>query len=241
MSCPREWLIPLESRRSSSRDQVNFLYRQGNVYVSDNHRVAAWCWLRHWHEGQEAALFHIDRHSDTLQSGLEERLAMLPPMETLSLEDYLSATTQEHGTATALIHWSNYLSLFLARYPERITKLFWTQLPPTGDPPRFARVEDSPPHEVPLHLSALAANGAKAVVNLDLDFFLWRRRRNDYYPIYSDAYIQHLCESIAELQAAGGLLCLTIALSPECCGGWENAESLLDKVGAALGMNLALG
>ena len=238
---PREWLIPLESRRSSSRDQVNFLYREDNVYVSDNHRVAAWCWLQYWQAGQEAALFHIDRHSDTLLSGLEERLAMLPPMHTLSLNEYLAATTQEHGTSTALIHWSNYLSLFLAQYPERISTLYWTQLPPTGDPPRFARMADTPPHEVPLHLSAMAANGDKAVVNLDLDFFLWRRQRNDYYAIYSDAYIQHLCESIAELQAAGGLLCLTIALSPECCGGWANAERLLGQVGEGLRMDLALG
>ncbi len=235
----RHWLLPLTARRSSSREQVNFLYRQGNFYVSDNHRVAMWCWLQHLASEERVALIHIDRHSDTLQSNLRLWLEALPPLEGISLEDYLGASWHLNGSEVPLIHWGNYLSLFLARYPHQLSELFWAQLPATGDLPNFPFTE-VPPHELPLHLAACAANERPCIVNLDLDYFMWRRQRNDYYQIYSDAYLHHLGESIAALQDSGALKCLTIALSPECCGGWANSEELLAKFSESLGVDLRL-
>ena len=218
---------------------MNFLYQQDNIYVSDNHRVAMWCWLRHLAPEDRIALFHIDRHSDTLQSNLAHWLEALPPLEGMSLSDYLEATWHLNGSEVPLIHWGNYLSIFLARYGKQLSTLFWSQLPPTGDPPNHP-YEDVPPHELPLHLQAYADNQTPCIVNLDLDFFMWRRQRNDYYAIYSDDYLQHLGQSLAALQASGALKCLTIALSPECCGGWPNSELLLAKIGAAMGCDLHL-
>jgi hypothetical protein len=236
---PRHWHIPLTTRRSSSREHVNFLYQDGNIHVSDNHRVAMWCWLQHLKADERVALFHIDRHSDTLQSNLSGWLEALLPLDELSLEEYLNANWHLNGSEVPLIHWGNYLSIFLARYADRIDTLYWSQLPPTGDPPNFPYT-DVPPHELPLHLAACAANGTPSIVNLDLDYFMWRRQRNDYYQIYSDDYLQHLGESLAVLQSSGSLKCLTIALSPECCGGWPNSERLLLKIGAGMGRKLRL-
>lgn len=235
----RLWHIPLASRRSSSREQVNFLYQQENIYVSDNHRVAMWCWLRHLEAGDRVSLFHIDRHSDTLQSNLALWLEALPPLDGLSLADYLRASWHFNGSEVPLIHWGNYLSIFLARYADCLDTLFWSQIPPTGDPPNHA-FEDVPPHELPLHLQACADNETPCIVNLDLDYFMWRRQRNDYYQIYSDDYLRHLGQSLAALRQSNALKCLSIALSPECCGGWPNSESLLAKIGDAMGCELRL-
>lgn len=151
-------------------------------------------------------------------------------------------TYQQTGISTAVkvpSRWGNYLSIFLARCKDRISTLYWAQIPPTGDPPNHPFVE-VPPHELPLHIAACATNEIPTIVNLDLDYFMWRRQRNDYYAIYSDAYSQHLGESMGALQASGFLRCLTIALSPECCGGWENSENFLAKIGAAMGEELKL-
>jgi hypothetical protein len=198
-----------------------------------------WSWLQHLRPDEQIALFHIDRHSDTLQSNLTLWLEALPPLDGISLDDYLAASWHFNGSEVPLIHWGNYLSIFLARYKDRISTLYWSQIPPTGDPPNFP-FTDVPPHELPLHLAACAANATPTIVNLDLDFFMWRRQRNDYYQIYSDDYLQHLGESIAALQASGALRCLTIALSPECCGGWANSEKLLGLIGDSMGCELRL-
>ena len=236
---PREWLIPLTQRGVSSRDHVGFLFREGNIHVSDNHRVAMWCWLRHLSNEERVTLIHIDRHSDTLRSHLSRCLEVLPPLETLSLPDYLGATWDCNGSPMTAVHWGNYLSIFLARHGNQIAQLYWCQHPPTGDPPDFAH-EDVEPHELPPCLEACAQRAGPVILNLDLDFFMWRRQRNDYYQLYSDDYLRHLGESIAALRASGSLKCLTIALSPECCGGWANSERLLAKLSDSIGMDLRL-
>ena len=235
----REWIIPLTQRGVSSRDHVGFLFREGRIYVSDNHRVAAWCWLQHLQETERVTLIHIDRHSDTLRSHLQQCLEVLPPMHTMSLTEYLDATWDCHGSPKTAIHWGNYLSLFLSQYRDRIARLYWCQHPPTGDPPECAR-EDVEPHELPECLNACAQSEEPVILNLDLDFFMWRRERNDYYQIYSEDYLLHVAAGIRSLLQSDALKCFTIALSPECCGGWANAEALLGKLSDALGMDLHL-
>jgi len=236
---PREWIIPLTQRGASSRDHVGFLYRKGRIYVSDNHRVAAWCWLQSVKETERMTLIHIDRHSDTLRSHLSQCLEVLPPMNEMSLSAYLDAKWNCNGSPMTAIHWGNYLSLFIAQYKERIAQLYWCQHPPTGDPPDFD-CEDVEPHELPQCLEACAQSGVPVILNLDLDFFMWRRERNDYYQIYSDDYLLHVAAGIRSLLQSDSLRCLTIALSPECCGGWAKAETLLAKLSDAIGVELKL-
>ena len=47
--------------------------------------------------------------------------------------------------------------------------------------------------------------------------------------LFSDQYIQKIAESLLMGINSGMIKTLTIALSPECCGGWEKAESMLAK------------
>src|ERR1017187_10038506 len=82
-------IIPYSGRNHSGHWNHNLLWVQGNTYVMDNHRAASWCWAQHLEPDQQFSIFHIDRHYDLLQSRLEEWCAITPPMETLSIEDYL--------------------------------------------------------------------------------------------------------------------------------------------------------
>ena len=44
-----EWLVPFKGRNTSGIYEQNFLWRDGAVYVMDNHRAALWCWIQHLH------------------------------------------------------------------------------------------------------------------------------------------------------------------------------------------------
>lgn len=65
----------------------------------------------------------------------------------------------------------------------------------------------------------------KWIVNLDLDYF-YHSDDDGCIQILTDEYIRTLAvklrENINQIQI------LTIALSPECCGGWGNAIHALD-------------
>lgn len=60
-----EWLVPFARRNASGAYNQNFLWRDGNTYVMDNHRAALWCWLQHITPGERLSLLHIDCHTDT--------------------------------------------------------------------------------------------------------------------------------------------------------------------------------
>jgi hypothetical protein len=110
-----EWLVPFRGRNSSSIFTQNFLWRQRNVYVMDNHRAALWCWLQHMDPKQPYSLFHIDQHYDTLTSRMPDWLENLPPDWRLGIDAYLSHKVQYPDIPPCpLFSWDNYLSIFLA-------------------------------------------------------------------------------------------------------------------------------
>jgi len=46
----------------------------------DNHRAAMWCWFQHISTDRKYNLFHIDKHTDTLNSNIEIWKKHLPDM-----------------------------------------------------------------------------------------------------------------------------------------------------------------
>lgn len=52
-------------------------------------------------------------------------------------------------------------------------------------------------------------------------FYIEDEISEEYYPFFSDLYIVKLAEQIKECWS--DIEVFTLALSPECCGGWDNA------------------
>lgn len=110
------WLIPLVNKGSSGAFTVNFLLQKNNIYFSDNHRTALWCWMQHLNKGENVAVFHIDRHYDTLHlSSSPAYTAAFPGVFNLgSINNYLSLNVSIGRNKSPLIRWDNYLSFFIS-------------------------------------------------------------------------------------------------------------------------------
>jgi hypothetical protein len=47
-------------------------------------------------------------------------------------------------------------------------------------------------------------------------------------------------EAIAQVVRRQKLICMTIALSPECCGGWRASDETCFRIASKLGINFQL-
>ena len=99
-----EWLLPFKGKNHSGSVATNFVWKSGNVYVMDNHRVALWCWLQELDLTKQHSLVHIDRHTDTRQSNLVETLNSLPLWD-CGLFEYLEHEFAYSGNVQKVITW----------------------------------------------------------------------------------------------------------------------------------------
>ncbi|MGY3149269.1 hypothetical protein ACVWYQ_006268 [Bradyrhizobium sp. USDA 3397] len=242
MSETSEWLIPFRGRNPSSTFTQNFLWKQRNVYVMDNHRAALWCWLQHMDPTQPYSLFHMDQHYDTLASRMPTWLENLPTDWRLDIEAYLSHEVKypDIPQPALLFRWDNYLSIFLAVFGSALeTALFATH--GKGTPPDCAH-SNCDLWNVPANLDYwLSQSRAPWIFNLDLDYFFWHGTEDDACRrMLSKAYIGETMKTVRANLSSGKIGVLTIALSPEYCGGWEQSEEVLDTVLKPLGIEFVL-
>lgn len=221
-----EWLVPFAGRNQSYACTLNFLWRQESLYIMDNHRAAAWCWLQHkpndWDSpDRQLTVLHIDAHYDTAgASGLS--VDGQPQTGTLTLGEYLTAHIVDAGEEICVYRWDNYISLLQHHHPTFVAQwLFATH--GIGEKPAFGYTAIDPKQLIS-RLAEMRAQGELFILNLDLDFF--RSKDGDRYP---ERDRRPLFETIAALRDEGRLLVTTVCLSPECCGSWRSAEQLLQE------------
>lgn len=216
------FIIPFEGRNSSGAYNVNFLYRDKNVFVMDNHRLAMWCWLQYFNSNSDSFnLFHLDRHTDCLSSHLANWVAQsLSPLhvESMSISDYVSKIDSQ--SKVPLYRWDNYLSIFLEIYKNKIGLCRFATY--QGDKPNHSPVYSCAPWEIPDNLDFYMRSGAW-ICNVDLDYF-FHALDDDHVLMYSVEYIGEVFKKIDMLLQGKNISVLTVCFSPECCGGWSNAE-----------------
>ena len=237
-----DWLLPFLGRNTSLSTAMNFLFRQGNIYVMDNHRAALWCWMQHITPKKRYSLFHIDAHYDTRSVNGASWLSSVPDLASLSLADYLAFGTERAGTENwPLISWDNYLSLFFEKYPTLLSECFLATHQMGDQPEATVKYEHMIPRvfseSFPSFLTDYSSDGW--ILNLDIDYFFCKSG-DDYIPMFSDAFMDRFIEAIAEVVRRQQLLCMTIALSPECCGGWRASEEMCSRIASKLGINFQL-
>lgn len=71
----------------------------------------------------------------------------------------------------------------------------------------------------------IGRESVKWIVNLDLDYF-FHSSDDGYIQILSDQYIRILAQKLRNCKHSINVL--TIALSPECCGSWQNTIHALN-------------
>lgn len=221
------WLIPFRGRNHSGASTQNFLWREGNAYIMDNHRAAMWCWLQELTATDVVGLLHIDEHYDTLYANIDAEIAALPALGNTSIQDYLNLTIEGEEGHYPLIRWDNYLSLFLELYGNQIhTAIFVTHN--VGDKPKHRNVQFRESVHLPGNLAFwMTSYPGKWIINVDLDYFFCDQE-GTRKPLFSDSYVATLFRRIRFLQQTGRVQCLTICLSPDegYAGSWHQAEEL---------------
>ena len=162
-----------------------------------------------------------------------------------SLQEYLdlSHSTEELAQPYRIIRYDNYLSLFLRLYPDLLEQCFWATHK-NGAKPKWDHGFDVAPWELPGNLSYWINDSKETwVVNVDLDYFfhtLSGEEDSEYELMFSNEYMIRVFESIRDGIKNAKIRVLTIALSPECCGGWQNAKMLCKKISDIMKLDFQL-
>jgi len=224
------WLVPFKGRNDSACYNQNFLWNDNNIYIMDNHRAALWCWFQHLKKDKRIDFIHIDKHTDTLQSSLADWVKACPDLWAISIDDYLSLIYENNnGSDYPLFRWDNYGSIFLDKYANLINEcVFATH--GDGDAPNFKNVNQSDVWDLAGNLSYWIEESTNQwIVNVDLDYFFYLSNSDTYELFQSEQYIEQVFSTIKKHLDDKKIACLTLCLSPECCGSWDAAEALCDK------------
>lgn len=209
---------------NSGKFNANFLYNKDNIYVMDNHLCAAWSWLQKIDTNKSYDLIHIDRHNDllfpipTIQKDLLDDnidLKKITFFEFLSLKE-----KNNENFELQLFRWDNYILSIDYVYPKLFGKKYFITKEPYQNS-EFIDFEFEIEDFLRDFSSWIKNSKNGCILNLDVFYF----QNKEFYKLYSEEVIQKVGELIK--QNLENIDVLTIALSPECCGGWENSINTL--------------
>lgn len=237
-----EHLIPFRGKHYSGPVNQNLLWRDGNVFLMDNHRAALWCWQQEIDLYQTPhSLLHIDRHTDCLGANLDAHMAALPDLRRLTLHQYLDATVALSGGDVPLFRWDNYLSIHLKRFSNQVTAVRCIDHGDGDAPDHPATIRPSA-DEVPQNvLYWLQSGPAPWIVNVDLDYFYFEAADEGieddmWLPMYSNEFIETVFGEIKKALDEGLVGVVTLCLTPSNFTlGWDDCLKLSAKIFDILG------
>lgn len=223
-------IIPLVNRGSSNSSYVNFLYSylDLNIYISDNHRIALWCWinfLKACNYGKYS-LIRIDKHFDFRNVKKEALDKFKNNLKDLKDLNRFLDCSHPSGKNIKLVLWDNYV------YYDYNIKLFKEIIFFSIQDKKYLELNDGKDEfdvyykEDVEKLKDLLSKNKKIILDIDLDFFI----DEDFS---GDMVLKNISEKRARTyfellyQFRNNIKLLTLALSPECCGGWDNSEKIL--------------
>lgn len=237
-------LPPTYLHRRSEMINLNGLWRNNNIYVMDNHRAAAWCWLQTCNPSSKYNFLHIDQHGDLMLDSSKGIWATYQKVITnpeLSIDEYLMLRHQDSINALAF-RWDNYIRPIHGLLPNWFQHAFfaYTQNIAIEDYERnyenslhkgfsgsAKRLCSSELMELLTQIPYMQSD--KWIINLDLDYFFAKiiKQNGDSF-IEEFAHLLNVCLTQTQV--------LTIALSPSCCngrsiiGGWRNSIQVFNKI-----------
>jgi len=217
---------PEEKLTESLNETVNFLYKENNIYIMDNHLAAGWSWLNEINPTNSHYFLHIDRHYDLLDSPTSVKKEIIDnevDLKNLTFQQYLDLRqTGNNGDTWPLFRWDNYIINLQLVYPDLYDETFFATFKDGNTNEEFVKNEmDFLEMANGLEYLIKEAKTDKGwIINLDIDYF-FNHVNDNRIQIFSDDFIVHLSKSLKKI--LNDVKVLTICLSPECCGGWNNA------------------
>jgi hypothetical protein len=209
----------------SLNDNVNFLYKKENIYIMDNHLAAGWAWLDSVNPSLSHNLIHIDRHFDLLdfvETMKSEIIEKGVDLKELSFSEYEQLVQPgSAGIPWPMFRWDNYILNLKVVYPNIYHNTIFATHQDGNKDYEFINKEV----EI-LELLSELEHWVKTeheygwMVNLDIDYFFYDIKGQNTQ-LFTDDVIIQLATSLKKI--LDKINVLTISLSPECCGGWENS------------------
>jgi hypothetical protein len=207
----------------------------------DNHRAAAWCWSQHITPDTRSVFLHIDKHMDAVDAHTEKISCELGAFEVRDVSYWLQHMYNQpgHGERKS-VTWDNYIALFIRRYPEVFREVYMC-IRQEKMPGLVADRAIHYRHSCKLvsNIRHWLTNDGPWIINIDLDYF-WQAWDDKAVQLFSNDYITEIGDSIRICMDEGRVIALTMALSPECCGGWDKAEIVMLTLCEALKCNFNL-
>lgn len=217
------WLYKNEKLGTSGTYEMNFLFKEENIYIMDNHLAAAWCWISQLKLNEKVGLFHIDRHFDLLNNISLDFLNKRRDRFTGTFEEYI-AVKNDSTDDQQVARFDNYINIYRALFPNSISNYYFAT---HDDGNKLSEIES---YNVPIwdlqdNLSYWMESAEhKWIVNIDLDYFFQESGQN-IFKFLTDEYIGYICEELKK--AISKIAVITIALSPDFCGGWKQSFEIL--------------
>lgn len=233
-----EWIYPFQGRNGSLAITQNFLWCSKKIYIMDNHRAAPWCWAQHIENVKVYSLYHIDAHYDAAPMNVDE-LRTMPDLKTMSFSDFLALKIT--SGKTQLFRWDNFIHLTTLSKRWQIEEIFLATHGVGNKLSESIQWEEQNPYEFPSafpdFLKSYGNDGW--LLDIDLDYF-FTRASDKTVRFFSEEYVASIFTSIKTAIEQDSVACLTICLSPECCGGWKNAEDICYQLCDVLGLDFRL-
>lgn len=220
----------------SQAASVNFLFNEGNIYISDNHLCALWGWLQQCDKKEDYTFIHIDYHEDLKIPNLIKHLSSIRNANTFT--EFLAYREPSMDIRQEpFLAWDTYILIAYQLFPNWFTeKLFLTSNCPKFKDFKECRTQPlvnckdstldicNKPFEYDCScalqdvLENICNNKYKhqVILNLDIDYFFdcGEYVRDSYW---SNEKIDEVAELLNTAMKSGNVRVLTIAMSPECC------------------------
>lgn len=238
-------LIEFKGKNTSWYKYLNLLQQDQKIFIMDNHNAALWCWMQRIDLTQKYNILHVDSHYDTGASHIDEWLKAIPKnIKELTIEEYLDLKYIDPNCrkTTEVMRWDNYFPIFHNMCLNNINKYhFFTHKDGTMYDKMVSKLEEYPiPGLFNLmdYLFDIEFTGNfNWIVNIDLDYFFQKIDDTDItIKFISDDAIEFFINRLKEY-LNDRIEVLTIALSPECCGGWDNSLKLMTFISNKLGLD----
>lgn len=217
--------------RDSGVSNLNFLYKEDNIYIMDNHLAAGWCWLQELQPEASYNFFHLDRHADLICNAPINSYAFLKDNPHITIDEYTNMNFRNEISIYKVFQWDNYIKQIHFLFPNWFRKCYFATHEYVHDNnPEDTRVMNVTynPDVFDLYKNInywLNQNDTNSwIFNLDIDYFF----NDDGMQLFSDEYIIALLQDLKN--SMDKIAVLTIALSPECCGCWESAIRIMNMI-----------
>ncbi len=214
-------------------EDVNFYFEDDRMAVSDNHRMAYWFFRNNTAEG--STLIQVDTHPDC-SLFRDSALAHLRDVEPHDCAQQFADDRYDslHGQ-TPPVQYGNWIPALLVAHPALFTRVRLL----CHKPPGSVVLSDLPQvEEIDEESLTDDLQGYRSCLSIHVDYYFTEHDGTYTQRETNPAPLGHFRRLLATALLNPQVL-VFVALSPQCCGGWQNVLPFVRCLDEELGLGLA--